>query len=94
LNDCETGRVPGKIQVLMPEDKQMPVKKNPIPQQEFLRDAMERLDMTRQQFADRLDTSKRRLDNWLLPTESDEFRKLDPTIWLFIREIIETHKKG
>jgi hypothetical protein len=55
---------------------------------------MERLDMTRQQFADRLDTSKRRLDNWLLPTESDEFRKLDPTIWLFIREIIETHKKG
>lgn len=70
----------------------MPAKKKPVTQQEFLRDTMQHLDMTRQQFADRLSTKKRRLDTWLLPSESKEFRELDPTIWQFIREII-AHKK-
>jgi len=59
-------------------------------QQEFLRNAMERLGMTRQEFADRLHTKKRRLDDWLLPSESKGFRELDPTIWQFIREIIDS----
>lgn len=58
-------------------------------QQEFLRGAMRKLGMTRQQFADRIHASKRRLDTWLLPAESNEFRELDATIWQFIREILE-----
>lgn len=58
-------------------------------QQEFLRGAMRTLGMTRQQFADRINASKRRLDTWLLPAESNEFRELDATIWQFIREILE-----
>ena len=67
----------------------MAPKKKVVPQQEFLRDAMKRLGMTRQKFADRICASKRRLDSWLLPSESKEFRELDPTIWQFIREILE-----
>ena len=37
--------------------------KNTTNQQEFLRDAMRRLNMTREQFAERIGTVKRRLDN-------------------------------
>ena len=59
-----------------------------LPQQEFLRDAMSRLNMTREQFADRLGTSKRRLDNWLLPSTSKGFREMDEVVWKFVREIL------
>jgi transcriptional regulator with XRE-family HTH domain len=71
----------------------MTTRKTHQSQQEFLRDAMNQLDMTRERFADRLNTSKRRLDNWLLPSTSAGFRELDPTIWQFIREILEFHAK-
>jgi len=65
----------------------------PIPQQDFLRDAMVALDMTRDQFADRIGTSRRRLDNWLLPSESKGFRKMDEMAWKFTREILSNTKK-
>lgn len=64
----------------------------PMTQQEFLRDAMARLDMTRDQFADRIGATRRRLDNWLLPTESSGFRDMDDMAWKFIREILESAK--
>ena len=57
-------------------------------QQDFLRDAMLRLNMTRQKFADRLGASKRALDNWLLPTDSKGFRPMPETVWTLIREIL------
>lgn len=65
----------------------------PIPQQEFLRDAMAALDMTREQFADRIGTSRRRLDNWLLPADSKGFREMDEMAWKFIREILNNISK-
>lgn len=65
----------------------------PIPQQDFLRDAMTALDMTRDQFADRIGTSRRRLDNWLLPAESKGFREMDEMAWKFIREILSNINK-
>ena len=69
------------------------VKKKTMSQQEFLRDAMKQLGMTRQQFADRLGlTSVYRLNNWLLPSESSGFRELDPVIWQFVREILVAEK--
>lgn len=74
----------------------MPSKKTAtklIPQQDFLRDAMQRLSMTRKELAERLSTPERRLNNWLLPTTSAGYRELDPTIWQFIREIVAAHKK-
>lgn len=65
----------------------------PIPQQDFLRDAMAALDMTRDQFADRIGTSRRRLDNWLLPSDSKGFREMDEMAWKFIREILSNIPK-
>lgn len=67
--------------------------KNTVNQQEFLRDAMQRLGMTREQFAYRIGTAKRRLDNWLVPSESKEFREMDGMVWKFVREILQNEKK-
>lgn len=67
----------------------------PVPQQEFLRDAMATLEMTRDQFADRIGTSRRRLDNWLLPSDSTGFREMDQMAWKFVSEILSNvSKKG
>ena len=76
--------------MVQPQAKAMTENKKPKTQQVFLRDAMARLGMTRQEFADRIHASKRRLDTWLLPSESKEFRELDATIWQFVREILES----
>jgi len=57
-------------------------------QQDFLRDAMQCLSMTRQVFANRIGASKRALDNWLLPTDSKGFRPMPETVWTLIREIL------
>jgi hypothetical protein len=67
--------------------------KKPSSQQEFLRDAMRRLGMTREQFAERIGTAKRRVDNWLVPSESKEFREMDPIVWKFVCEILEKEAK-
>lgn len=45
-----------------------------VPQQAFLRDAMRRLNMTREAFASRIGVSRRALDTWLLPDDSQESR--------------------
>jgi len=57
-------------------------------QQEFLRDAMKKLGMTRSQFAARLNGNDRTLDKWLLPDNSNDFREMAPSMWAFINEII------
>ena len=63
-------------------------------QQEFLRDAMRQLGMTRPQFAERIGTKARTLDNWLLPSESNECRTMPDMVWKFVREILSNlHKK-
>lgn len=69
-------------------------------QQEFLRDAMSQLGYTRMQLAQRIcppggeTRTKRRIDNWLLPSESKEFRKMDEIVWMYIREILAAEKTG
>jgi len=65
----------------------------PISQQDFLRTAMTALNMTRDQFADRLGTSRRRLDNWLLPVGSKGFREMDEMAVKFIHEILDNQSK-
>lgn len=62
-------------------------------QQEFLRDAMRQLDMTRPQFAERIGTKARTLDNWLLPSDSNEFRAMPDMVWKFVREILAHFNK-
>lgn len=61
-------------------------------QQDFLRDAMQSLNMTRQKFADRIGAKKRALDNWLLPSDSKGFRPMPDTVWMLVREILLAQK--
>lgn len=58
------------------------------PQQVLLRDAMRRLNMTRETFADRIGSRKRALDAWLLPDESAEYRAMPEVVRRFVAEIL------
>jgi aspartate carbamoyltransferase catalytic subunit len=57
-------------------------------QQVLLRDAMRRLDMTRDTFAERIGSRRRALDSWLLPDESNEFRAMPEVARRFVLEIL------
>jgi len=59
-----------------------------MPQQALLRDAMRRLDMTRDAFAERIGSRRRALDTWLLPDESGEFRTMPEVVRRFVQEIV------
>lgn len=67
------------------------VEKKPS-QQEFLRDAMHRLGMTRDEFAGRIAVTRKTLDNWLLPP-SESARGMSDMAWKFIREILDREEK-
>jgi aspartate carbamoyltransferase catalytic subunit len=57
-------------------------------QQVLLRDAMRRLNMTREAFASRIGSRKRALDAWLLPDESTEYRAMPEVVRRFVSEIL------
>lgn len=59
-----------------------------VPQQTFLRDAMRRLNMTREAFASRIGVTRRALDTWLLPDESAESRSMPEIVERFVGEIV------
>lgn len=58
-------------------------------QQTLLRDAMRRLNMTRDAFANRIGVSRRALDTWLLPDESAESRVMPEIASRYVEEILE-----
>ncbi|WP_246794115.1 aspartate carbamoyltransferase [Burkholderia perseverans] len=58
------------------------------PQQAFLRDAMRRLNMTREAFANRIGVSRRALDTWLLPDDSQESRSMPEIVERYVTEIV------
>ncbi|NYT83441.1 aspartate carbamoyltransferase [Alcaligenaceae bacterium] len=60
-----------------------------VSQQVFLRDAMRRLNLTRDVFAGRIGVKRRALDTWLLPEGSQEFRAMPEVVGRFVTEIIE-----
>ena len=64
-----------------------------ISQQEYLRNTMTTLNMTREEFAERIGTTRRRIDNWLLPSDSKGFREMDEMAWKFIREILKSEQE-
>ncbi len=68
----------------------------PATQQDLLREAMNQLGMTREEFAARLSVSKRTLDKWLLPSESSDFRALPEMGRAYIQEILtwRSHNSG
>lgn len=59
-----------------------------VTQQEFLREAMSRLGMTRDEFATRIAVKRKTLDNWLLPP-SGSARGMPDMAWKFIQEILD-----
>lgn len=60
-----------------------------VAQQVFLRDAMRRLNLTREIFAARIGVKRRALDTWLLPEGSQEFRTMPEVVQRFVTEIVE-----
>ena len=59
------------------------------PQQEFLRQAMEALGMTRDAFAKRFTVPRRTLDKWLLPDTSNDYRPLPDMARAYINEVLQ-----
>ncbi len=60
-----------------------------VSQQVFLRDAMRRLNLTRDVFAVRIGVKRRALDTWLLPEGSQEFRSMPEVVSRFVTEIVD-----
>lgn len=60
-----------------------------VPQQVFLRDAMRRLNLTRDIFAGRIGVKRRALDTWLLPETSQEYRPMPEVVQRFVSEIVQ-----
>ncbi|MFA5664987.1 aspartate carbamoyltransferase [Castellaniella sp.] len=60
-----------------------------IAQQVLLRDAMRRLNLTRDLFAARIGVKRRALDTWLLPEGSQESRAMPEVVGRFVTEIVE-----
>lgn len=60
-----------------------------VSQQVFLRDAMRRLNLTRDVFATRIGVKRRALDTWLLPEGSQEARNMPEVVSRFVTEIVE-----
>ncbi|MBT2337211.1 aspartate carbamoyltransferase [Variovorax paradoxus] len=58
-------------------------------QQDLLRDAMRRLNLTRDAFSERLGVRRRALDTWLLPSESSESRAMPEMVGKFVAEILQ-----
>ncbi|WP_158941249.1 aspartate carbamoyltransferase [Burkholderia sp. S171] len=63
-------------------------------QQTLLRDAMRRLNMTRDAFANRIGVSRRALDTWLLPDESAESRAMPEIASRYVMELVERIPSG
>lgn len=60
-----------------------------VSQQVFLRDAMRRLNLTREVFAARIGVKRRALDSWLLPEGSQEHKQMPEVVQRFVTEIVE-----
>ncbi|MEP6722607.1 MAG: aspartate carbamoyltransferase, partial [Variovorax sp.] len=63
-------------------------------QQDILRDAMRRLNLTRDAFSGRLGVRRRALDTWLLPADSSESRAMPEMVGKFVAEILQREAFG
>ena len=57
-------------------------------QQDFLRSAMEELNLTPEEFSHRLCCGRLTLDRWLLPCSSKNFLVMADALWALVREIL------
>lgn len=61
----------------------------PQAQELFLKDAMLRLGMTKEEFANRISVTRKCLSKWMAGHGSSEFRTMPMMAWKFIGEIME-----
>lgn len=66
---------------------------NNISQQEFLRAAMQRLGMTRDQFCKRISVPRKTFDKWMAPDDTSDKRKMPDIAWSYIKEILNQNSK-
>lgn len=57
-------------------------------QQEFLREAISQLGMTRAAFAKRISVPEKTLDKWLAPQNTSDARSMPDVVWAYVREIL------
>lgn len=60
-------------------------------QQEFLVDAMAQLGMDENAFAERIGTTRKVLDGWMLSPNDKKFVSMPDVAWKFIGELLEQH---
>lgn len=63
-------------------------------QQEFLREAMQSLGLTRCAFAARISVPEKTLNKWLAPVDTGDYRNMPDVVWAYVREILVWDKKG
>lgn len=57
-------------------------------QQEFLREAMQSLGLTRAAFAARISVPEKTLNKWLAPGDTGDYRNMPDVVWAYVREIL------
>jgi len=62
-------------------------------QQEFLRDAMNKLGMTRDQLSKRISVPRKTPDKWLALEGANEHRAMPEIAWAYLREILNIDEK-
>lgn len=61
----------------------------PATQQQFLRDAKDKLGMTWKEFATRIGAPEPTLKKWILVTDSESNgREMPSTVWVLVREVL------
>ncbi|WP_080430186.1 transcriptional regulator [Burkholderia ubonensis] len=57
-------------------------------QQEFLREAMQALGLTRAAFATRISVPEKTLNKWLASANTGDYRNMPDVVWAYVREIL------
>lgn len=61
-------------------------------QQEFLKDAMARLGLSKRELAARLGTTENRMEAFLAPADASSYCDLDESVWRLVREIVSSEQ--
>jgi hypothetical protein len=65
-----------------------------ISQQDFLHDAMKRLNMKPKDLCKRISVPKKTFDKWLAAEGTADERAMPEMAWAYIREILQNHENS
>lgn len=58
-------------------------------QQDFLRDAMNKLGMTRDEMCRRLSVPRKTFDKWMAPEGTKDYRNMPEIVWSYVRDVLK-----